>query len=72
MCICRGAKNKASSKLKETAYNLGCNAIIGVNYNYFRIGTHGLGGLHLDTSFFCPSIICVTATGTAVLIEKKQ
>lgn len=60
---------QALKELKEAAYDLGCNAIIGVDFDYitFEPETVGPTGTH----YFCPYMVCVTANGNAVLIEKN-
>lgn len=61
-------RRNAIAELKEAAYNLGCNAVIGVDFDYLTMdqqltGTIGSGDL--------PYVICVTANGNAVVIEKE-
>lgn len=62
---------QALAELKEAAYNLGCNAIIGVDFDYITIQpeTAALTG---GTPLYEPYVICVTANGNAVIIEKKK
>ena len=64
----RKIRRQALQELKEAAYDLGCNAIIGVDFDYITMepetaNGHG-GGLYL------PYVFCVTANGNAVVIEK--
>ena len=63
-------RRRALYELKEAAYNLGCNAIIGVDFDYitFESNDSGIGNLTIQG----PYIICVTANGNAVVIEKNQ
>lgn len=62
-------RRKALLELKEAAYALGCNAVIGVDFDYLTLdpetATSGGGTLYL------PFLFAVTANGNAVIIEKK-
>jgi uncharacterized protein YbjQ (UPF0145 family) len=62
-------RRKALEELKEAAYALGCNAVIGVDFDYITLdpetATTGGGTLYL------PFLFAVTANGNAVVIEKK-
>lgn len=62
-------RRKALAELKEAAYALGCNAVIGVDFDYISLdpetATSGGGTLYL------PFLFAVTANGNAVLIEKS-
>ncbi len=60
---------QALKELKEAAYDLGCNAVIGVDFDYmtFEPETIGVGGIH----YYEPYVICVTANGNAVIIDKN-
>lgn len=60
---------QALKELKEAAFALGCNAVIGVDFDYmtFEPQTANLGG---GTTYY-PYVICVTANGNAVVIEKE-
>lgn len=65
-----GIRKNALRELKEAAYELGCNAIIGVSYNYLTLEPETAtmtGG-----TLYEPYIVCVSANGTAVVIEKKD
>ncbi|WP_302662248.1 YbjQ family protein [uncultured Dysosmobacter sp.] len=59
---------QAIKELKEAAYDLGCNAVIGVDFDYITLEpeTATLSG----GTLYEPYIICVTANGNAVIIEK--
>lgn len=59
---------QAIKELKEAAYDLGCNAVIGVDFDYITLEpeTVNLSG----GTLYEPYIICVTANGNAVVIEK--
>ena len=61
-------RRNALQGLKEAAYELGCNAIIGVDYDYITLDPkmpNKSGG-----TTFQPYVFCVTANGNAVIIEK--
>lgn len=60
---------QAIKELKEAAYDLGCNAVIGVDFDYITLEpeTANIGG----GTLYEPYIICVTANGNAVVIEKN-
>jgi len=60
-------RREALAKLKEAAANLGCNAIIGVDFDYITIEpeVHSLAG----NNRLLPYVVCVTANGNAVIIE---
>lgn len=61
-------RRQALAELKEAAYNLGCNAVIGVDFDYITLEpeTANFNG----GTLYEPYIICVTANGNAVVIEK--
>ena len=54
--VLREAKDNAITELEENARRMGANAVVGVDLDYETIGTNG-------------SMLMVTASGTAVLIE---
>ncbi len=60
---------QALKELKEAAYDLGCNAVIGVDFDYITLEpeTAGFNG----GTLYEPYVICVTANGNAVIIEKS-
>ena len=63
-------RRKALQELKEAAYDLGCNAIIGVDFDYLTLEPETVnlaGGTRYE-----PYVICVTANGNAVIIEKED
>lgn len=63
-------RRNALRELKEAAYDLGCNAVIGVDFDYITLDpqTHDLvGGTKLQ-----PYVFGVTANGNAVIIEKDE
>lgn len=63
-------RRNALAELKEAAYALGCNAVIGVDFDYLTLdpvtATAGGGTLYL------PFLFGVTANGNAVVIEKDE
>jgi len=63
-------RRQALMELKEAAFALGCNAIIGVDFDYITLDpetTNSKGELkHL------PYVFGVTANGNAVIIEKNR
>lgn len=63
-------RRKALAELKEAAYALGCNAVIGVDFDYLTLDPQsaGLGG----TTVYQPYVFGVTANGNAVVIEKDE
>lgn len=62
-------RRNALAELKEAAYALGCNAVIGVDFDYLTLdpetATNNGGTLYL------PFLFAVTANGNAVVIEKN-
>lgn len=63
-------RSRALVELKEAAYALGCNAVIGVDFDYITLEPE-TANLHGGT-LYEPYIICVTANGNAVIIEKED
>lgn len=63
-------RRQALSELKEAAYALGCNAIIGVDFDYLTLDpeTSNITG----GTTYLPYVFCVTANGNAVVIEKNE
>ena len=59
---------QALKELKEAAFDLGCNAIIGVDFDYMTFEPETISG---TTHYYCPYVVCVTANGNAVVIEKE-
>ena len=60
----------AITQLKEAAWELGCNAVVGVDFDYIALepetARSGGGVMYL------PYVFAVTAHGSGVLIEKKD
>lgn len=63
-------RRNALRELKEAAYDLGCNAVIGVDFDYLTLDpqTHNIGG----GTTLQPYVFGVTANGNAVIIEKVE
>ncbi len=63
-------RRQALQELKEAAVDLGCNAVIGVDYDYITLEpqTNTFSG----QTVALPIVICVTANGNAVVIEKTD
>ena len=65
-------RRQALIELKEAAYDLGCNAVIGVDFDYITLAPETQ---HLSLNgapVLEPYVICVTANGNAVVVEKNQ
>ena len=63
-------RRNALRELKEAAYDLGCNAVIGVDFDYITLDpqTANITG----GTTYQPYVFCVTANGNAVIIEKNE
>lgn len=64
-------RRNALIELKEAAYDLGCNAVIGVDFDYLTLEPTS-ANLLADAATLMPYIIGVTANGNAVVIEKNE
>jgi uncharacterized protein YbjQ (UPF0145 family) len=63
-------RRNALQELKEAAYALGCNAVIGVDFDYLTMDPETVnanGG-----TLYMPYVFGVTANGNAVVIEKSK
>lgn len=62
-------RRKALQELKEAALALGCNAVIGVDFDYLTLDpeTAGKNG----GTLYLPFLFAITANGNAVIIEKN-
>lgn len=63
-------RRNALAELKEAAYALGCNAVIGVDFDYLTLDPETVtpqGG-----TLYLPFLFAVTANGNAVVIEKNS
>lgn len=63
-------RRQAIAELKEAAYDLGCNAIVGVDFDYITMEPQ-TANINGGTTYE-PYVICVTANGNAVVIEKNS
>ena len=63
-------RRNALNELKEAAYELGCNAVIGVDFDYLTLDpeTVNAGG----GTLYLPYVFGITANGNAVIIEKNS
>lgn len=63
-------RRNALRELKEAAYELGCNAVIGVDFDYLTLDpqTANFSG----GTTYQPYVFGVTANGNAVVIEKNK
>jgi uncharacterized protein YbjQ (UPF0145 family) len=70
MASLESIRREALVELKEAAYALGCNAVVGVDFDYLTLDpvtvTSNGGTLYL------PFLFGVTANGNAVIIEKNE
>ena len=63
-------RRNALAELKEAAFALGCNAVIGVDFDYITLDPEtasGTGG-----TVYLPYVFGVTANGNAVIIERSD
>ncbi len=63
-------RRQAIKELKEAAYDLGCNAVIGVDFDYITLEPETANSQGGTT--YLPYVFCVTANGNAVVIEKIE
>lgn len=63
-------RRNAIKELKEAAYDLGCNAVIGVDFDYITLEPETANSSGGTT--YLPYVFCVTANGNAVVIEKNE
>ena len=62
------ARKYALDKLEEEAVKSGCNALIGVHYDYYHFERDAVDhGLSHQVFMY----VCVTANGTVVVVEKE-
>ena len=63
---------QALKEVKEAAYDLGCNAVIGVDFDYMTFEPESIKQDYSGTThYYQPYVVCVTANGNAVVIEKE-
>jgi len=63
-------RRNALTELKEAAYALGCNAVIGVDFDYLNLEPETANSQGGTT--YLPYVFGVTANGNAVIIEKNN
>lgn len=63
-------RRKALAELKEAAYALGCNAVIGVDFDYITLDPQTSDFQY--RTVYQPYVFGVTANGNAVVIEKNK
>lgn len=66
-------RRQALLELKRAAYDLDCNAVIGVDFDYMTFESEAITGPNTVAIGHekIPYTICVTANGNAVVIEKE-
>lgn len=62
-------RQTALAELKEAAYELGCNAVIGVDFDYLTLDPETVN--NQGGTLYLPFLFAVTANGTAVVLEKN-
>ena len=65
-------RRQALIELKEAAYDLGCNAVIGVDFDYITLAPETQALSLNGSTVLEPYVICVTANGNAVVVEKNH
>ena len=63
-------RRNALAELKEAAYALGCNAVIGVDFDYLTLDP--VTATNRGGTLYLPFLFAVTANGNAVVIEKSS
>ena len=63
-------RRNALNELKEAAYALGCNAVIGVDFDYITLEPETVN--NQGGTLYMPYVFGVTANGNAVTIEKNN
>ena len=63
-------RREALFELKEAAYALGCNAVIGVDFDYLTLDPETVSSS--GGTLYLPFLFGVTANGNAVIIEKNE
>ena len=61
----------AIEKLKEAAQRLGCNAVVGVDFEYLTMAPQHENPYNTAVNVLDPYAVCVIASGNAVVIEKE-
>jgi uncharacterized protein YbjQ (UPF0145 family) len=62
-------RRNALAELKDAAYELGCNAVIGVDFDYLTLDPETVGAN--GGVLYLPYVFGVTANGNAVVIERN-
>lgn len=68
-------RRNALRELKEAAFALGCNAVVGVDFDYITLDpqtSNGAFSAQNERTIYLPYVFCVTANGNAVVIEKDE
>jgi uncharacterized protein YbjQ (UPF0145 family) len=68
-------RRNALAELKEAAWALGCNAVIGVDFDYLTLDPETSNGAWTaanQRTVYLPYVFGVTANGNAVIIEKNK
>ena len=63
-------RRNALAELKEAAFALGCNAVIGVDFDYLTLDPETVN--NKGGTLYLPFLFAVTANGNAVVIEKNK
>jgi uncharacterized protein YbjQ (UPF0145 family) len=63
-------RRNALAELKEAAHALGCNAVIGVDFDYLTLDPETAS--NQGGTLYLPFLFAVTANGNAVVIEKSE
>ncbi len=64
-------RRNALAELREAAYALGCNAVIGVDFDYLTLDPQTRSSTQAGGVAYLPYVFGVTANGNAVIIEKS-
>lgn len=65
-------RRNALAELKEAAYALGCNAVIGVDFDYLTLDPQHGQAFNTQGTIYEPYVFGVTANGNAVIIERNE
>lgn len=63
-------RRNALAELKEAAYALGCNAVIGVDFDYLTLDPETVN--NQGGTLYLPFLFAVTANGNAVVIQRNE
>ena len=63
-------RRNALTEMKEAALALGCNAVIGVDFDYLTLDPETAS--NQGGTLYLPYVFGVTANGNAVIIEKND